>query len=273
MEIDQILCDRVGNEFAAVTVDRAANEGKVSTKMNTYSTHALMTSLNLRTSSLRHGHWCRVAVVLVELATASAQALDESLCDNSYQDCRTPILNLIRNENVGIDVSFWFMTDSRYSQEIIKRWQAGVPVRVMLDLDADANYPANASIRQSLIAAGIPIRHKTTAGINHWKMMLYAGQAKMQFSAANFANGSYSPVTPYTNYVDEAIYFTDDSSIVTSFMRKFDDLWTDTVNYQNVANVTTLGTELPDISHQLRAEFPAGQRLPGPRRVGRCARS
>ena len=29
------------------------------------------------------------------------------------------------------------------------------------------------AIRQSLIAAGIPIRHKTTTGINHWKMMLY----------------------------------------------------------------------------------------------------
>ncbi len=61
----------------------------------------------------------------------------------------------------------------------------------------------------------------------------------MHFTAANFANGSYSPVIPYTNYVDEAVYFTDDPAIVTSFQTKFDDLWTDTVNYQNLANVTT----------------------------------
>ena len=41
---------------------------------------------------------------------------------------------------------------------------------------------ANASVRQALINAGIPIRHKTTTGINHWKMMLYAGQARVHFT-------------------------------------------------------------------------------------------
>ena len=85
----------------------------------------------------------------------------------------------------------WFMTDTRYSTEIVKRWQAGVPVRILLDLRADATYPANATVRQSFVNAGIPIRHKTTKGINHWKLILYAGQAKVHFSAANFANGSY----------------------------------------------------------------------------------
>ena len=49
--------------------------------------------------------------------------------------------------------------------------------------------------------------------------------------------GLYSPVVPYTNYVDEAIYFTSDPSIVQTFMRKFDDLWTDTTHFQDLANV------------------------------------
>ncbi len=180
-----------------------------------------------------------LTVVAVSLCMSSRAAAQERLCDNSYEDCRTPIIQSIRSENVGLDVSFWFMTDTRYSVEIIKRWQAGVPVRVILDTRADANYPSNATVRQSLISAGIPIRNKVTAGINHWKVMIYAGQAKIQFSAANFANGSYSPVIPYTNYVDEAVYFTDDPSLVTSFQRKFDDIWIDTVNYQNLANVKT----------------------------------
>jgi phosphatidylserine/phosphatidylglycerophosphate/cardiolipin synthase-like enzyme len=171
------------------------------------------------------------------LAMATSAYGQERLCDNAFEDCRAPILQLIQNENVGIDVSFWFMTDSRYSQEIIKRWQAGVPVRVLLDLRADGNYPANANIRQTLISYGIPIRHKTTTGINHWKMMLYAGQAKVHFTAANFANGSYSPIIPYTNYVDEAVYFTDDPTVVHSFMKKYDDLWTDTIHFQNLANI------------------------------------
>ena len=196
------------------------------------------------------------------LAAASPASAQESLCDNSYQDCRARIVQLIRGENVGIDVSFWFMTDSTYSNEIINRWRAGVPVRVILDLRADANYPANATIRQALINAGIPIRHKTTTGINHWKMMLYAGQGKVHFSAANFANGSYNYTNdqPYIRYVDEAIYFTDDPAIVNSFMRKYDDLWTDTVHMQNLANISgPLTRNYPTYTISPDLNFPPDQ--------------
>ena len=94
------------------------------------------------------------------------------------------------------------------------------------------------AVRQSFINAGIPIRHKTTAGINHWKMLLFAGQNRVMFSAANFAVGSFQPTTPYHGYVDEAIYHTDDPAIVQSFMTKFDSIWTDTTNNANLANIT-----------------------------------
>jgi PLD-like domain len=169
---------------------------------------------------------------------SAAAGAQERLCDNSFEDCRTPILNMIRAESVGIDVSFWFMDDARYANEIIKRWQAGVRVRILLDPRADANYPVNPTVRQSLINAGIPIRYKTTAGINHWKLILYAGQNKLHFTAANFSDGSYSPIIPYTNYVDEAVYFVEDPAIVQSFMTKYDDIWTDTANWANLANVS-----------------------------------
>jgi hypothetical protein len=170
-------------------------------------------------------------------AHAAPVAAQERLCDDSFEDCRTPIIQMIRAETVGIDVSYWFMDDTRYSTEIIKRWQAGVPVRIILDTRSDTNYPASKNVRQAFINAGIPIRNKTTNGINHWKMILYAGQQKMHFSAANFSNGSYSPVVPYTNYVDEAIYFTDDPALIHTFMTKYDSIWTDTTNYANLANV------------------------------------
>jgi hypothetical protein len=172
------------------------------------------------------------------VALAQAARAQERLCDNSFEDCRATILQMIRNETVGIDVSFWFMDDARYSNEIIRRWQAGVPVRVIADLRADANYPTNATVRQSLIAAGIPIRHKISAGINHWKMILYAGQGQVHFSGSNFSDGSYSPIVPYTRYVDEAIYFTGDPAVVHSFMTKYDSVWLDTANYASLATVT-----------------------------------
>ena len=62
----------------------------------------------------------------------------------------------------------------------------------------------------------------------------------MEFSGANFANGAFSPeplANKYQNYVDEAIYFTDDEEVVHTFMTMFDNLWVDTVNFKNLANV------------------------------------
>ncbi len=201
-----------------------------------------------------------VTTIVIGFGTPTTARAQERLCDNSFEDCRTPILDLIRAETVGIDVSFWFMDDARYSAEIIRRWQAGVPVRVLLDPRADTNYPNNATVRQSLINAGIPIRYKKTAGINHWKMILYAGQNKMHFTAANFSDGSYSPIVPYTNYVDEAVYFTDDASIVHSFMTKYDDIWTNTTDWANLANVSgTLLRNYPTYPISPDLNFPPDQ--------------
>ena len=45
----------------------------------------------------------------LSLMFASSAAAQEELCDNSFQDCRAKIKTLIENEQVGIDVSFWFM--------------------------------------------------------------------------------------------------------------------------------------------------------------------
>ena len=183
-----------------------------------------------------------LTLALTFATPSSAQvAPADRLCDNAFEDCRATILQMIRNETAGIDVSYWFMTDWRYSSEIIKRWQAGVPVRILLDLRADPGYPAGVSIRQSFTNAGIPIRHKVTTGINHWKMMLYRGQNAVHFSAANFANGSYSPSEAggeYVKYVDEAIYFTTDPVVVQTFMKKYDDIWTNTTHYVNLANIS-----------------------------------
>ena len=171
-------------------------------------------------------------------APAECAGPGECLCDNAYQDCRTPLLDLIKAETQGIAVSMWFMTDHRYSTELAKKKVQGVDVRVILDLQADKNYPANKTERERLLAAGIPARDCiSTKGINHWKAMIFKGKGKVQFSAANFANGSFSPtVTPYVTYVDEAIYFTDDPAVVKTFMRRFDEHWLNTTEFQSLGS-------------------------------------
>lgn len=170
------------------------------------------------------------------LLSPTAEAGD-TLCDPAYENCRTPLIDLIRNERLGIDVGFWFMEDARYTTELRLKMEEGVPVRVLVDPRANSTYPYNADRLAELQAAGIPMRRKVGSGILHWKMMLFHGQNTVQFSAANYSS-SFINYAPYENYIDEAIYFTDDPSIVNSFRTKFDDLWTNTSRYSDYANVT-----------------------------------
>jgi len=187
-----------------------------------------------------------ISVTLGAFATP-ARALDR-LCDPSFEDCRAILINYIRNENIGIDVGFWFMEDARYTYELNKRFQAGVPVRVIMDTRANATNKYNPQRLAELKSYGIPMRTKSGGGIMHYKMMLFAGQGIVEFSGANFSADAWVFETPYVNYVDESVYFTDNLSFVHSFMSKFDDLWTNTTAYVDYANITTL----------LRSYGPAG---------------
>ena len=168
-----------------------------------------------RSRGLRMLACAAVVSVVVGLALSPhsfAQAPTiERLCDSAFENCRdesstttTTVLYWINHEppTGGIDVSFWFMTDQRYRAALIQAWNRGVPVRVLCDLRATST--GNQSNIQALIDAGIPIRNKTSAGINHWKMMLYKGDLnppagypalppRVHFTGANFANGAYSP--------------------------------------------------------------------------------
>jgi phosphatidylserine/phosphatidylglycerophosphate/cardiolipin synthase-like enzyme len=178
------------------------------------------------------------AIGLLLGSTAPAHAQDR-LCDPGAEDCRTILINLIRNENVGIDVGFWFMEDARYTNELIKKFNAGVPVRVLVDPRANGSYSLNAERLAELETARIPMRKRIASGILHYKMMLFAGQNTVEFSGANYSSDAWRPSgDPYTNYTDEVIYFTSDPSVVNSFRTKFDDLWTNTSTYANYANIS-----------------------------------
>jgi Big-like domain-containing protein/phospholipase D-like protein len=147
------------------------------------------------------------------------------VCDIGYEDCREEVLTLIKNETVGIDVSFWFMTDARYSNAIVNQWNAGVPVRVIMDPRANTSKPANATQLQQLSNAGIPMLNKPFGDIAHWKGMIFASQNVVEFSGANYSPYEYVFEIPYVQYQDESIYFSNEPDVVQSLMRRFDDVW------------------------------------------------
>ena len=182
----------------------------------------------------------RRAVVLALAAGAlcpGPAAASDRFCDSSFENCRSPILSLIANEDVAIDLAFWFMEDARYTTALIKRFKAGVPVRVLVDPRANVKNPLNASRLKELADAGIPMRKCIAPGILHWKAMMFAGQNTVEFGGANYSVWAFAPVQPYVNYTDEVTLFTDRPSMVRSFMTKFDDLWVNETALADYANV------------------------------------
>jgi hypothetical protein len=184
-----------------------------------------------------------VVISILGLAPSSAfgqAASPHRLCDPAEVDCREILINTIRAEKIGLDVAFWFMEDHWIASEIIARWNAGVPVRILIDTEANSPNPLNINRLAEFEAAGIPMRERTASGILHWKMMLFAGQNLVEFSGANYSSDAWLPQTStlYQNYVDEVIVFTSDPSIVSSFKTKYDDLWTNKINYTDYRNMT-----------------------------------
>jgi len=167
-------------------------------------------------------------LILLACPLASAQ---ERLCDPSFEDCYTPLLNAVRAETTGIDMAFYWIELPDLADAIIKRFQAGVPVRLIVEPRASLKFPTNQTLLDRFKAAGIPMRFKAGDGIVHSKMLLLAGQGKVVFSGSNFGDADVRPFVPFANYVDGAWYFSDDQAVVNSFRTRYDDIWTNTKLY------------------------------------------
>jgi phosphatidylserine/phosphatidylglycerophosphate/cardiolipin synthase-like enzyme len=192
----------------------------------------------------------------------SAQPLapQERLCDPTFQDCRADILTYIQQETVEIDMGFWMMTDARYANALVAARQRGVKIRLLMDPRCEDAHESCGPQNAQLKAAGIPMRNRLPSGILHWKVAIFAGQAQVQFSGANYAPFEMVPDQPYVNFTDEIVYFTNQASVVHSFMRKFDDLWTSSTEFGNYANVTgALTRSYPTYTIDPDLNFPPDQ--------------
>ena len=212
-----------------------------------------------------------LVALLTSLAIPLTASAQESLCDTQFQDCRAPLINLIRTERVGIDVAFWYMADLELANELVKAFKNGVPVRVLVDQRANATKPLNATVLSTLRDAGIPMREKfnTSEDILHFKMMLFDGQNMVEFSKANYSTEEFIPIQPNVNYSDEAVFYTNDTRLTNSFRRRFDDRWIDTTVFRNFANITGTPTRrYPLYAIDPSMNFPPPQYYI-PRSVGR----
>src|SRR5829696_5025405 len=200
-----------------------------------------------------------IAFLLFCFQPSSAQ---ERLCDPSWEDCYTPLIQLVNAETAGVDMVFYMIELPGLADAVIARHRAGVPVRLIVEPRGNLKFPMNQPIIDQFKAAGIPMRYKLGDGIIHVKLMLLAAQNKVVFTGSNFGDGDVRPYDPYVNFVDGAWYFTDDLALVNSFKTRYDDVWTDTATYGNYGNISgTLTRKYPTFPIDPSVNFLPNQNL------------
>jgi hypothetical protein len=74
--------------------------------------------------------WLVLGFYLLAPPVASAQ---ERLCDPSFEYCYDGLIDLVRKETAGIDMAFYMFELPGLADAIISRYQAGVPVRLIVE--------------------------------------------------------------------------------------------------------------------------------------------
>jgi phosphatidylserine/phosphatidylglycerophosphate/cardiolipin synthase-like enzyme len=185
------------------------------------------------------------AIVAALVIAAPTDATADEFCEPAGTDCRARLLAYINREAIGLDVGMEEMTDPVIADAIIARFRARVPVRLLVEPRRNRTEPLNAPILDKFKAAGVPMRYRKVGDFLHWKMMIFAGQNTVEFSAAQFTKKYLIPVQPYVDFTQDPIFFSTDTAIVNSFERKFDDAWVDTVNFGNYANSLSVARAYP----------------------------
>ena len=218
--------------------------------------HLIVSALGRRSTRLV----AAATLALWGVAGVTPAAALDTLCDSSFQNCRTQLIQMIDNEHVAIDVAMWFMEDSRYASALIRAKQRGVAIRMLMDPRSNDQHPVQPQILTTLSNGGIPMRKRTAAGIEHWKIMVFDGQNALYFGSANFSGDAFVYNTPYINYVDETVYYTDDPVLVNSFRTRFDDCWVNTSSYATYANIVApLARRYPIYAVDPELNFPPGE--------------
>jgi hypothetical protein len=197
--------------------------------------------------------WSRVlaAIALAVAATGGATpaSAQERFYFPAYEDAKSVLIQKINAETVRLDIATWYLTDREITLAIVKRFNAGVPVRVLGDRVSIFEIDQNTRNEYEYLASnGVPIRlryHPTWFPfIMHWKAGIFVGQNTVEFGSSNWTTFELAPWSS-TNFKDETVLFTDDSSIVNAFKTKFDQMWVDIADFLDWADVYQRETGTP----------------------------
>ena len=98
--------------------------------------------------------WALLFALMFLLFLIPSASATERLCDVSFEDCRAPLLQLIKNENQEIDAAFWFMDDVNIESALIAAQNRGVYVRMLVDQRSFEGHPSGTAALKCFAGLG-----------------------------------------------------------------------------------------------------------------------
>jgi regulation of enolase protein 1 (concanavalin A-like superfamily)/phosphatidylserine/phosphatidylglycerophosphate/cardiolipin synthase-like enzyme len=173
-----------------------------------------------------------LAAAAVLFAARAAYAQTDQMYFPAVDNVTNALVAKINAETTRVDMSAWYLTEHSISIALINAKNRGVQIRLIGDRGSIFEIDQKTKNEFYWLASqGVPIRLRYNPTwypeIDHWKATIFKGQRLVAFGSANYTPNQLAPASS-TDYSDETVLFTTDSSLVNAFLTKFDQLWNDT---------------------------------------------
>lgn len=130
------------------------------------------------------------------------------------ENCRRQLLDLLTSAHQSIDISVFTISDDRLADAILTAHKRGVNVRLLTDNDKARDQGSDIFY---LIDQGLSVRMDSSENHMHHKFAIIDKKV--------LVNGSFNWTRSATEYNQENILVTDDSSLVSAYLAEFESLW------------------------------------------------
>lgn len=166
------------------------------------------------------------------------------LCFSPREDCVGVLLSYLQSETQGIDIAIYHLYDTRISNLLVQKKNAGVKVRVLADRFAYTIKPQHRREMDFLASQGVEVRTNRHRGLVHHKLTIMHGENLVLHGSMNYTSVASRKVTTdgVTQWNEETAFITNDDRFVTRFKERFDRMWENTDPNRKAFQPFTVGT-------------------------------
>jgi phosphatidylserine/phosphatidylglycerophosphate/cardiolipin synthase-like enzyme len=158
--------------------------------------------------------WLEKIVKTIDNHRHAQTAIVNSAHFSPGDDCRRKLLDLCVSARQSIDVSVFTIADDRLVDAILAAHQRGIDVRIITDNDKARDEGSDIFY---MMDRGIEVRMDNAVSHMHHKFAI--------IDRRTLVNGSFNWTRSASDYNQENILVTDESKLVSAYIKEFEDLW------------------------------------------------